>query len=97
METKVVARTNANTDHSGACGCGNDHGMSPWQTGFTVASETVYTAAGSQALFDQVGGSWCGAGCGKCFRLTATGKANEGQGLGAKAGTCIVSVQDGMH
>lgn len=35
----------------------------------------VYTAAGSPALFDTAksGSSWCGGGCGTCYKLTSTG------------------------
>ena len=35
----------------------------------------LYTAAASQAIFDSAGASWCGAGCGICFKLTSTGKS----------------------
>lgn len=58
----------------GACGCGTSAGAFGWQTG--IASG-VYTAAGSQALFDAANSasSWCGAGCGTCYQLTSTGAA----------------------
>jgi len=71
----------------GACGCGTNGAMFSWQAGITSG---VYTAAGSQALFDSGGSSWCGAGCGKCFQLTSTGVAPSGQGTGGAAGQSII-------
>ncbi|KAK2074193.1 hypothetical protein P8C59_008417 [Phyllachora maydis] len=56
----------------GACGCGSNSGMFGWQTGI---SPGVYTAAGSQALFDQTGSTWCGLDCGLCYNLTSTGSS----------------------
>ncbi|KAM0115380.1 Endoglucanase-5 [Aspergillus fumigatus] len=54
-------------------------------------SNGVYTAAGSQALFDTAGASWCGAGCGKCYNLTSTGSAPcTGCGTGGAAGESII-------
>jgi endoglucanase len=51
----------------------------------------VYTAAGSQALYDSGGKSWCGAGCGKCYKLTSTGSAPcSGCGTGGVAGKSII-------
>ncbi len=47
-----------------------------------------FTAAGSQALFGS--GSWCGSGCGSCFRLTSSGSAPSGQGTGGASGQSIV-------
>jgi len=59
----------------GACGCG-------YQSSNTAFSwmDSGYTAAGSQLLFDSGGATWCGAGCGKCYKLTPTGGyiPNEG-------------------
>ncbi|RFU79622.1 glycoside hydrolase family 45 [Trichoderma arundinaceum] len=73
----------------GACGCGSSSsGAFPWQLGI---SSGVYTAAGSQALFDTAGASWCGAGCGKCYKLTSTGEAPcPTCGLGGVAGQSII-------
>ncbi|KAF9883670.1 hypothetical protein FE257_003054 [Aspergillus nanangensis] len=72
----------------GACGCGTSSGAFPWQLGI---SANVYTAAGSQALFDTAGASWCGAGCGKCYQLTSTGSAPcSGCGTGGAAGQSII-------
>ncbi|KAH8688980.1 RlpA-like double-psi beta-barrel-protein domain-containing protein-containing protein [Talaromyces proteolyticus] len=72
----------------GACGCGTSSGLDSWQTGI---SPKVYTAAGSQALFDTDGSSWCGAGCGKCYNLTSTGSsACNGCGTGGVAGESII-------
>lgn len=54
-------------------------------------SNGVYTAAGSQALFDTDGSSWCGGGCGKCYNLTSTGtSACNGCGEGGVAGESII-------
>ncbi|KAF3385637.1 Endoglucanase-5 [Penicillium rolfsii] len=48
-------------------------------------------AAGSQALFDTAGASWCGAGCGKCYKLTSTGEAPcTNCGTGGAAGQSII-------
>lgn len=35
-------------------------------------------------------GSWCGSGCGHCFKLTSTGKALAGKGQGGEAGHSIM-------
>ncbi|KAE8391502.1 RlpA-like double-psi beta-barrel-protein domain-containing protein-containing protein [Aspergillus alliaceus] len=72
----------------GACGCGTSSGAYPWQLGI---SSGVYTAAGSQTLFDTGGASWCGAGCGKCYNLTSTGNPPcTGCGTGGVAGKSII-------
>ncbi|CRG91956.1 hypothetical protein PISL3812_09010 [Talaromyces islandicus] len=72
----------------GACGCGTSSGADPWQLGI---SDNVYTAAGSQALFDTSGSSWCGAGCGTCYNLTSTGSSPcDGCGTGGVAGDSII-------
>ncbi|KAL6909307.1 non-ribosomal peptide synthetase [Trichoderma evansii] len=73
----------------GACGCGVANGANfPWQLGI---SSGVYTAAGSQALYDTAGASWCGAGCGKCYNLTSTGQAPcSSCGTGGVAGQSII-------
>ncbi|KAB5560100.1 glycoside hydrolase [Coniochaeta sp. 2T2.1] len=73
----------------GACGCGPANGNSafPWQAGI---GSGIYTAAASPAIF---GGSstWCGSGCGTCFRLTSTGSAPcSGCGTGGASGQSIV-------
>lgn len=49
----------------------------------------IYTAAASQAIFDASGSSWCGSGCGTCYKLTSTGSAPPGQGTGGTAGQSI--------
>ena len=50
----------------------------------------LYTAAGSQAIFDASGASWCGAACGICFDLISTGKSPcTGCGTGGDAGKRI--------
>lgn len=46
-----------------------------------------YTAAGSSSLFGS--GTWCGSGCGKCYKLTSTGSAPSGQGTGGASGQSI--------
>ncbi|EHK18650.1 glycoside hydrolase family 45 protein [Trichoderma virens Gv29-8] len=73
----------------GACGCGSSSsGAASWQLGI---SSGVYTAAGSQALYDTAGASWCGAGCGKCYKLTSTGQAPCSTcGTGGVAGQSII-------
>ncbi|EED15895.1 endoglucanase-5 precursor, putative [Talaromyces stipitatus ATCC 10500] len=73
----------------GACGCGGSSGLDSWQVG--SSSTGFYTAAGSQALFDTDGSSWCGGGCGKCYNLTSTGtSACNGCGEGGVAGESII-------
>jgi len=58
------------------------------QPGITTG---VYTAAGSQALFDTDGATWCGGGCGKCYNLTSTGSsACSTCGAGETAGASII-------
>jgi len=73
----------------GACGCGtNSGGDFSWQLGISTG---VYTAAGSQALYDTVGATWCGAGCGKCYNLTSTGSSPcTTCGEGGDAGESII-------
>jgi len=60
---------------TGACGCGT--GSSDpfsWQY-------TKLTAAGSAPIFGS--GTWCGTGCGKCYKLTPTAVGASPQGTGA--------------
>jgi len=59
----------------GACGCGYQSSNSPFSW-----ANVDFTAAASQALFDTGGASWCGSGCGTCYKLTPTGGyvPNEG-------------------
>ena len=47
----------------------------------------LYTAAASTSLFGTA--TWCGSGCGTCFKLTSTGSAPSGQGTGGAAGNSI--------
>jgi len=54
----------------GACGCGSGSAFA-WQGQY-------YTAAASQAIYDEGGSSWCGAGCGSCWQLTPTGDCPTG-------------------
>ncbi|KAF8321601.1 glycoside hydrolase [Clavulina sp. PMI_390] len=71
----------------GACGCGTSSGAYSWQLGI---SSGVYTAAGSQSLYDTGGSSWCGAGCGTCYQLTNQGySACSTCGTGAGSGQTI--------
>ena len=73
------ATTTRYCDNSkGACGCGE--GTDHW-------SRTTYTAAPSSGIFGS--GSWCGSGCGRCFRLTSEGVAPSGQGTGGGKGQFI--------
>jgi len=74
----------------GACGCGTASGSSmfSWQAGIATG---VYTAAASQALYDESGLSWCGAGCGTCYQLTSTGSAPCSTcGSGGASGSSII-------
>ncbi|KAL7902889.1 non-ribosomal peptide synthetase [Trichoderma sp. SZMC 28014] len=74
----------------GACGCGGANGGAAfsWQLGI---GSGIYTAAGSQALYDTAGASWCGAGCGKCYNLTSTGESPcSSCGTGGVAGQSII-------
>jgi len=67
----------------GACGCGSYNSPAPWEN-------TLYTAAASQEIFDEGGESWCGSGCGQCFRLTPTGGYIPGQGYYPSSSASIV-------
>lgn len=61
--------------------------MSSWQAS---AGAQLFTAAGSQSLFDSGSSSWCGSGCGKCYKLTNVGAvAASGQGDCTGAGDSI--------
>ncbi|KAF8344146.1 glycoside hydrolase [Cantharellus anzutake] len=72
----------------GACGCGNSSGPFAWQNGISTG---VYTAAASQGIFDAGGATWCGKGCGLCFKLTSTGKSPCSTcGTGGGAGQSII-------
>ncbi|TVY31938.1 Endoglucanase [Lachnellula occidentalis] len=54
-------------------------------------STGIYTAAVSQALYDTSGLSWCGSGCGICYRLTSTGSAPcSSCGAGGASGQSII-------
>ena len=64
----------------GACGCGE--GMDHWQ-------RTSFTAAASLMEFGPI--SWCGQGCGRCFRITSEGWSPEGTG-GGKGDTIDIMV-----
>ena len=61
--------------------------MLSWQAGL---GNDVHTAAGSQALYDPSGSSWCGSGCGSCYELTSTGSAPDNQGAGGAEGQSII-------
>ena len=64
--------------------------MAAWQA--SPGGTAIYTAAGSQNLFDGEGSSssWCGSGCGKCYKLTNVGAiAASGQGDCTGAGQSI--------
>jgi endoglucanase len=64
-----------------------DHPNTQSQLGI---SSGVYTAAASQALYDSSGLSWCGSGCGKCYKLTSTGSSPcSSCGSGGDAGDSI--------
>jgi len=66
----------------GACGCGTtDTNPFSWQW-------TKPTAAASAPIFGS--GTWCGSGCGKCFKLTPTAVGASAEGTGAPALTSLV-------
>jgi hypothetical protein len=66
----------------GACGCGtSDTSPFSWQW-------TKPTAAASAPIFGS--GTWCGSGCGKCFKLTPTAIGASAEGTGAPALTPLV-------
>lgn len=63
--------------------------MASWQAS-PPGGNTIFTAAGSQNLFDTGSSSWCGSGCGTCYELTNTGSiAADGQGECTGAGETI--------
>jgi len=66
----------------GACGCGSsDTNPFSWQW-------TKPTAAASAPIFGSA--TWCGTGCGKCFKLTPTAIGASAEGTGAPALTPLV-------
>jgi len=67
----------------GACGCGTGN-TDPfsWQW-------TQLTAAGSAPIFGS--GTWCGSGCGKCYRLTPTAVGASPDGTGATTTTSVIA------
>jgi hypothetical protein len=66
----------------GACGCGtSDTSPFSWQW-------TKITAAASSPIFGS--GTWCGSGCGKCFKLTPTAAGASPIGKGAPNTNSIV-------
>lgn len=61
----------------GACGCGtSDTNPFSWQW-------TKPTAAASAPIYGA--GTWCGSGCGKCFKLSPTAIGASPEGTGAPA------------
>jgi len=66
----------------GACGCGTGN-TSPFSWQWTKP-----TAAASAPIYGS--GTWCGSGCGKCFKLTPTAIGASAEGTGAPALTPLV-------
>jgi len=66
----------------GACGCGTGN-TSPFSWQWTKP-----TAAASAPIFGS--GTWCGSGCGKCYKLTPTAVGASVEGTGAPALTPLV-------
>jgi hypothetical protein len=66
----------------GACGCGT--GNNHWQ-------RTTFTGAAMFSIFGTK--SWCGSGCGKCFKLTSEGWSPDGSGDG-KGRSIVVMITD---
>lgn len=59
-----------------------------------VVKRILFAFRASQGIYDSKNKSWCGAGCGKCYTLTSTGKSacsTCGTG-GAKGKSIIVMV-----
>lgn len=66
----------------GACGCGtSDTSPFSWQW-------SKPTAAASAPVFGS--GTWCGSGCGKCFKLTPTAVGASPEGTGAPSLTPLI-------
>jgi len=61
----------------GACGCGTGN-TNPFSWQWTKP-----TAAASAPIYGS--GTWCGSGCGKCFKLTPTAIGASAEGTGAPA------------
>jgi len=67
----------------GACGCGTtDTSPFSWQW-------TKLTAAASAPIFGS--STWCGSGCGKCFKLTPTAVGASPIGTGATTTNSVVA------
>ena len=66
---RCASTTHYSDGHKGACGCGPASGDSQFDW-----NKSGYVAAASQHLFDRNGGTWCGERCGRCVKLTTTGK-----------------------
>ena len=66
---RCASTSNFHDGHKGACGCGPARGDSQFDW-----NKSGYVAAASQHLFDRNGGTWCGEACGRCVKLTTTGK-----------------------
>jgi len=66
----------------GACGCGTGN-TSPFSWQWTKP-----TAAASAPIYGS--GTWCGSGCGKCYKLTPTAIGASPEGTGAPALTSLV-------
>lgn len=66
----------------GACGCGTGN-TNPFSWQWTKP-----TAAASAPIFGS--GTWCGSGCGKCFKLTPTAAGASPDGTGAPDLTPLV-------
>jgi len=69
--------------NTGACGCGTGN-SDPFSWQYTKP-----TAAASAPIFGSA--TWCGTGCGKCFRLTPTAIGASPLGSGATSTTPIVA------
>eukprot|EP01112_Ceratiomyxa_fruticulosa_P013279 TRINITY_DN3726_c0_g1_i1.p1 TRINITY_DN3726_c0_g1~~TRINITY_DN3726_c0_g1_i1.p1 ORF type:complete len:142 (-),score=29.35 TRINITY_DN3726_c0_g1_i1:95-520(-) len=66
----------------GACGCGTgDQAPFSWQW-------NDYTAAAGPSIFGSA--TWCGTGCGKCYKLTPTNGYSPTGGQGAPNNNSIV-------
>ncbi|ORY79843.1 RlpA-like double-psi beta-barrel-protein domain-containing protein-containing protein [Protomyces lactucae-debilis] len=77
----------------GACGCFDNY---EHRNGFKAqfGFSGIHFAAGSASIFDPKGEhTWCGSGCGTCFRLKSTGHAAcQTCGTGSARGLTITVV-----
>lgn len=69
----------------------HSHSSDTKPTHIQTGGSGFYTAAGSNALFagSNASSTWCGSGCGTCYKLTSTGSSPSGEGAGGVDGQSI--------